>query len=622
MRSAYSKSVVAFSLVFFSKSAGDDRRPPSTTTTTTALSLLLLSFSSLPPSLSLSNTTTKTPGANNNTNIPAGKTPGPAPPSGASLSNANKKLVPIQALNPYQSGWTVRAKVSSKGQLRTAGAAGTSVLSAELVDAHGTAIEATFWRESATQAEASLEVGSVYLFSRGRVKPANKAYSNVRNDYCLDFGQGALFELAPDQGDAADMSSKLSYVSIDRLFSHVGKKAPVDVLGLALDVAALGSVKRKSDETELARRDVTLLDASGKTVTLTLWGKHAEEEGAALEQAKNGGGSGEVDGAAGTPCCPPVLSVSHCRVGDYNGEDGIWCCFERRREKERGKKRRREKEEQRKEKKKTDSFGEKKKKKKNSKSQNLLPLFSGVSLSALGRSVVAVDPTDSPQADALRLWWEEEGKDCTPSAAGEAALAATGKSLSSNGPRPRADLSSLLPIPGEPLPPPEAKPEYATVVATLAAVDPEQTMWYAAAPEERGRKVVERDGGWWCEFDQRLYPTMVRRYVLQSKVADSTGEAQLSFFDDAARVVLGGKTADELAEMKENRPKAFAAALAEAAFRPWVLRVAARTQEYNGERRRRLAVHSAVPLDYGAEARRTLAALGSMEAVKAEAVAV
>lgn len=183
-------------------------------------------------------------------------------------------------------------------------------------------------------------------------------------------------------------------------------------------------------------------------------------------------------------------------------------------------------------------------------------------------------------------------------------------------------MSSLLPIPGEPLPPPEAKPEYATVVATLAAVDPEQTMWYAAAPEERGRKVVERDGGWWCEFDQRLYPTMVRRYVLQSKVADSTGEAQLSFFDDAARVVLGGKTADELAEMKENRPKAFAAALAEAAFRPWVLRVAARTQEYNGERRRRLAVHSAVPLDYGAEARRTLAALGSMEAVKAEAVAV
>ena len=250
----------------------------------------------------------------------------------------------------------------------------------------------------------------------------------------------------------------------------------------------------------------------------------------------------------------------------------------------------------------------------------------GVSLSALGRSVVAVDPTDSPQADALRLWWDEEGKDCTPSPAGEAALAASGKAgLAGSGPRPRADLASLLPSPGEPLPPPEAKPEYATVVATLAAVDPEQTMWYAAAPEERGRKVVARDGGWWCEFDQKLYPTMVRRYVLQSKAADATGEAQLSFFDDAARAVLGGRTADELADLKENRPKAFAAALADAAFRPWVLRVAARTQEYNGERRRRLAVHSAAPLDFGAEARRALAALGAMEAsagVKAEGVAV
>ena len=251
---------------------------------------------------------------------------------------------------------------------------------------------------------------------------------------------------------------------------------------------------------------------------------------------------------------------------------------------------------------------------------------SGVSLSALGRSVVAVDPTDSPQADALRLWWDEEGKDCTPTAAGEAALAAAGKSLSNSGPRPRADLASLLPSPGEPLPPPEAKPEYATVVATLAPVDPDQTMWYAAAPEERGRKVVARDGGWWCEFDQKLYPTMVRRYVLQSKAADASGEAQLSFFDDAARAVLGGRSADELADLKENRPKAFAAALADAAFRPWVLRVAARTQEYNGERRRRLAVHSATPLDFGSEARRALAALGAMEAaasgVKAEGVAV
>lgn len=555
-------------LFVFSKSTGDDRHRRFSFLVLDLLQTLTLPSLSFSVSLSLSNDQQQqTPGAP--TAAAAAKTPGPAPPSGASLSTAGgqRKLVPIQALNPYQSGWTVRAKVSSKGQLRTAGAAATQVLSAELVDAHGTAIEATFWREAAALADASLEVGAVYLFSRGRVKPANKAFSGVRNDYCLDFGQGALFELAPDQGDAAGMSSRLAYVPIDRLSAHVGKKAPVDVLGLALDVAPLGSVKRKSDETELARRDVTLLDASGKTVTLTLWGKHAEEEGAALEQAKNGGGGGAPSGA-GTPCCPPVLSVSHCRVGDYGG----------------------------------------------------------VSLSALGRSVVAVDPADSPQADALRLWWDEEGKDCAPTAAGEAALAAAGKAPGAGGARPRADLSSLLPAPGQPLPPPEAKPEYATVVATLAAVDPEQTMWYAAAPEERGRKVVAREdgSGWWCEFDQKLYPTMVRRYVLQSKVADSTGEAQLSFFDDAARAVLGGRTADELADLRENRPKAFAAALADAAFRPWVLRVAARTQEYNGERRRRLAVYSATPLDFGAEAKRALAALGALEmgGVKAEGVAV
>ena len=108
-----------------------------------------------------------------------------------------------------------------------------------------------------------------------------------------------------------------------------------------LQVGALGSVKRTRDGTELARRDVTIVDqrcaaaatcspqgsthsarlcqlrataapprlpacdlpsCSAKTVVVTLWGTAAEEDGAALERLDNA-----------------VLSIASCRVTDFAG---------------------------------------------------------------------------------------------------------------------------------------------------------------------------------------------------------------------------------------------------------------------------------------------------------------
>jgi ssDNA-binding replication factor A large subunit len=50
------------------------------------------------------------------------------------------------------------------------------------------------------------------------------------------------------------------------------------VLGVITSVGLVGSVKRKSDNSDLTRRDVTLADASGFSVNLTLWGEAALRE--------------------------------------------------------------------------------------------------------------------------------------------------------------------------------------------------------------------------------------------------------------------------------------------------------------------------------------------------------
>ena len=54
-------------------------------------------------------------------------------------SSARRASQPIQALNPYNNGWTIKARVANKGQMRSfsnKGSAGgtTSLFSVELVD--------------------------------------------------------------------------------------------------------------------------------------------------------------------------------------------------------------------------------------------------------------------------------------------------------------------------------------------------------------------------------------------------------------------------------------------------------------------------------------------------------
>jgi len=122
---------------------------------------------------------------------------GPTPPSaGHGSKPASRAIQPISTLNPYMHGWSIRAKVVSKGPKRSFNRAGqpSSVFSAELVDEQGTSIEGTFWREAADRFHDSLTEGKVYVFARGSVKPANKKYSSTRNDYCINFDAAAEIE--------------------------------------------------------------------------------------------------------------------------------------------------------------------------------------------------------------------------------------------------------------------------------------------------------------------------------------------------------------------------------------------------------------------------------------------
>jgi hypothetical protein len=76
---------------------------------------------------------------------------------------------------------------------------------------------------------------------------------------------------------------------------------PVDVLGVVVQCGEEGTVKRKSDDTELRRANITLLDASLKTVECTLWNNNVDY----IRQLSG------LDA--------PIVSVSTVRVSDFQG---------------------------------------------------------------------------------------------------------------------------------------------------------------------------------------------------------------------------------------------------------------------------------------------------------------
>jgi hypothetical protein len=48
-------------------------------------------------------------------------------------------------------------------------------------------------------------------------------------------------------------------------------------------------------------------------------------------------------------------------------------------------------------------------------------------------------------------------------------------------------------------------------------------------------QVTKQDDGWYCDYDSKVYPTMVRRYVMLTKCMDGTGELNISIFNEQAR---------------------------------------------------------------------------------------
>lgn len=209
---------------------------------------------------------------------------------------------PINSLSPYQNKWTIRARVVYKAPVRTwSNQRGDGKLfSMDLIDESGE-IRATAFNSECDKFFDMIELNKVYFITRGVIKTANKKFSNLNNDYELTLsGESQIFPC--HEFDESQMPAlKFNFTQLSKV-KDVEVDGIVDVIGVCHTAGDLVNLVSKTTKKELKKRDVTLVDQSSSSVTVTLWDTQAEDFDGSLQ---------------------PVIAIKGSRIREFMGSKSL-----------------------------------------------------------------------------------------------------------------------------------------------------------------------------------------------------------------------------------------------------------------------------------------------------------
>lgn len=189
------------------------------------------------------------------------------------------RIQPIASLNPYQTRWAIKARVTNKSEIKTwrNDRSEGKLFSVDLLDQAGGQIKATMFNDAADKFWPIFQANHVYMIGRGILKMANRKFSVIPNDYEMTLNHDAEVEEVV-QGDDTILEQKFAFVTIERLI-QIPPEDTVDVIGVVKSVSQIYPVMSKMTSKQLTKRLITLTDKSLLSVEVTFWGDIAEKFG-------------------------------------------------------------------------------------------------------------------------------------------------------------------------------------------------------------------------------------------------------------------------------------------------------------------------------------------------------
>lgn len=205
----------------------------------------------------------------------------------------------IKDLNMYMQRWTIKARVTSKSQIKTwSNARGEGQLfSLTILDSSDTDIRCTFFKEAVDSFYNMLDEGNVYTFSGGRMKVANSQWNTCKSMHEITFDNKA--EIKQASNDNSIKSQNFEFVKIDKL-EGIEPGNNVDVIAIVKSCGMPGTIVSKKSGKELNKCDLVIVDDSNVEISLTIWGDKS--------MTANNDYAGN-----------PVVAFKNLKVGDFGG---------------------------------------------------------------------------------------------------------------------------------------------------------------------------------------------------------------------------------------------------------------------------------------------------------------
>jgi replication factor A1 len=223
--------------------------------------------------------------------------------------NESLCITPISALNPYQARWKIKAMVTAKADLKhfTSAKGPEKVFSFDLLYAQGGEVRAICFNLQADQYFDLIEVDKVYLISKGSLKPAQKKFNPLKNDYEIVVDHRTSIEICC--GDESSFPRQHYNFRQIREIENMDIGAFVDLVGIITSVSP-STITMRKDGTEAKKSTLQLKDMSGRSVEIIFWGKFCDAEGQQLQLLCDSGSN-------------PILALKGVRISDFNGRSVV-----------------------------------------------------------------------------------------------------------------------------------------------------------------------------------------------------------------------------------------------------------------------------------------------------------